>query len=117
VNSHYRAKVGACACNSVGLKNEAYDEPGMLPREGKKSGKSLGAMRQHTGKDAAASQFSLPARLGIPPLRVCLGVFWGIDVRGRLAEHIGMSRWTIPPARLFWLGLGLFVILLLCCRE
>ena len=64
-------------------------------------------------KDAAASQFSLPARLGIPPIRVFLGVFWGIDLRGRLAEHIGMSRWTISPARLFLLGFSLFVILLL----
>lgn len=37
----------------------------------------------------------------------------GIDFRRRLAEHIGMSRWTISPARLFLLGFGVFVILLL----
>ena len=113
VKSHYRAKVGACACNSLGLKNEAYDEPGMLPREGQKSGKIWVQCDNTLAKDSAASQFSLPARLGIPPIRVFLGVFWGIDLRGRLAEHIGMSRWTISPARLFLLGFSLFVILLL----
>ncbi len=37
----------------------------------------------------------------------------GIDFRRRLAEHIGMSRWTISPARLFVLGLAVFIILLL----
>jgi hypothetical protein len=37
----------------------------------------------------------------------------GIDFRGRLAEHIGMSRWTISLARLFLLGFAIFVILLL----
>jgi hypothetical protein len=37
----------------------------------------------------------------------------GIDFRRRLAEHIGMSRWTISPAQLFVLGLAVFVILLL----
>jgi hypothetical protein len=29
------------------LKNEAYDEPGMLPREGKKSGKIWGNATEH----------------------------------------------------------------------
>jgi len=37
----------------------------------------------------------------------------GIDFRRRLAEHIGMSRWTISPAQLFLLGFAVFVILLL----
>jgi hypothetical protein len=37
----------------------------------------------------------------------------GIDFRGRLAEHIGMSRWTISPGGLFLLGFAVFVILLL----
>ena len=59
VNSHYRAKVGACARHSLGLKNEAYDEPGMLPSEGKKSGKIWVQCDNTLAKDAAASQFSL----------------------------------------------------------
>jgi hypothetical protein len=50
-----------------------------------------------------------PARRGIPPIRV----FLGIDFRRRLAEHVGMARWTISPARLFLLGFAVSVILLL----
>jgi hypothetical protein len=54
VNWHYRAKVGACACNLFGLKNEAYDEPGTLPREGKKSGKTWVQCDNTLAKDVAA---------------------------------------------------------------
>ena len=37
----------------------------------------------------------------------------GIDFRRRLAEHSGMSRWTISAARLFLLGFAVFVIVML----
>jgi hypothetical protein len=77
VNSHYRAKVGACACHSLGLKNEAYDAPGMLPREGQKSGKIWVQIDNTLANDAAASQFSLPARPPIPPVRVFMGSLLG----------------------------------------
>ena len=77
----------------------------MLLREGKKSGKS--------GRDRGRpSSVCLPGA-GFHPLESFWGVFWGIDLRGRLAEHIGMLRWTVSPARLLLLGFAVFVIVLL----
>src|SRR3981081_4669825 len=54
VNLPYRAKAGAEACDSLRLKNEAYDEPEMLPRECKKSGKIRVQCGNTLAKDAAA---------------------------------------------------------------
>src|ERR1700680_2825448 len=72
------------------MKDEAYDEPGMLPREGKKSGKIRMQGDNTLAKGAAAdwarsraSQFSLPARRGIPPIRAfCRESFWGLTSAG-----------------------------------
>src|SRR5258708_5565504 len=92
----------------------------MLPREGKTSGKIWVRATTHwqptlrAWARSRASQFGLPAKRGIPPTRVFFGeVFLGLDFRRRLAEHIGMSRWTISSGGLFLLGFAVFVIVML----